>query len=82
VASANKDVEKEKQEQSSSSKSNVEEEDAWTQLLIEYHKAILSTWDFAIDMGANWLKAQARMWSPDYFRGLYRQTKEKRRCSG
>jgi hypothetical protein len=45
VASANKDVEKEKQEQSSSSKSNVEEEDAWTQLLIEYHKAILSTWD-------------------------------------
>ena len=81
MASANKDVEKEKQEQSSSSKSNVEE-DAWTQLLIEYHKAILSTWDFAIDMGANWLKAQARMWSPDYFRGLYRQTKEKRRCSG
>jgi hypothetical protein len=84
VASADKDVEKEKQEQSSSSKSNVEEEedDAWTQLLIEYHKAILSTWDFAIDMGANWLKAQARMWSPDYFRGLYRQTKEKRRGSG
>ena len=82
MASANKDVEKEKQEQSSSSKSNVEEEDAWTQLLIEYHKAILSTWDFAIDMGANWLKAQARMWSLDYFRGLYRQTKEKRRGSG
>lgn len=83
MASADKDVEKEKQEQSSSSsKSNVEEEDAWTRLLIEYHKAILSTWDFAIDMGANWLKAQARMWSPDYFRGLYRQTKEKRRGSG
>jgi hypothetical protein len=83
VASADKDVEKEKQEQSSSSKSNVEEEeDAWTQLLIEYHKAILSTWDFAIDMGANWLKAQARMWSPDYFRDLYRQTKEKRHFSG
>ena len=31
------------------------EGDAWTQLQIEYHKAILSAaWDFAIDLGTNW----------------------------
>ena len=72
---------REKQEQSSSE--NVVNENAWTQLLVEYHKAILFTWDFAIDMGANWLKAQApRMWSPDYFRDLYRQTREKSRGYG
>ena len=30
---------------------NVVEGDAWTQLLIEYHKAILTAaWDFAIDL--------------------------------
>ena len=30
---------------------NVVEGDAWTQLLIEYHKAITSAaWDFAIDL--------------------------------
>ena len=35
---------------------NVVEGDAWTQLLIEYHKAILTAaWDFAIDLGTNWL---------------------------
>jgi hypothetical protein len=64
---------------SSSSESDVKEEDAWIQLLINYHKSVLSSWDFAIDVGANWLKAQAHMWSPKYFRGLYRQTREKRR---
>ena len=31
------------------------EGDAWTQLMIEYHKAILSARDFAIDLGTNWL---------------------------
>jgi hypothetical protein len=70
----------EKQEKlSSSSESDVKEEDAWIQLLINYHKSVLSSWDFAIDVGANWLKAQAHMWSPEYFRGLYRQTREKHR---
>jgi hypothetical protein len=59
--------------------SDVKEEDAWIQLLINYHKSVLSSWDFAIDVGANWLKAQAHMWSPEYFRGLYRQTREKHR---
>ncbi|HEV2877133.1 MAG TPA: hypothetical protein VGW09_07645 [Nitrososphaeraceae archaeon] len=54
-------------------------EDAWIQLLINYHKFVLSSWDFAIDVGVNWLKAQAHVWSPEYFRGLYRQTREKHR---
>lgn len=76
MAFADNDEQREKQDQSSE---NIVKEDAWTQLLIDYHKAILATWDFAIDMGANWLKAQASMWSPDYFRDLYRQTREKRR---
>jgi hypothetical protein len=77
MASEDKDEEEKIQEQSSDNA--VQKDDAWTQLLFDYHKAILSTWDFAIDMGANWLKAQARMWSPDYFRALYRQTREKHR---
>lgn len=80
MASVDKDEERKEQERSSSE--NVVKESAWTQLLIDYHKAILSTWDFAIDVGANWLKAQARMWSPDYFRDLYRQTREKHRGYG
>lgn len=54
---------------SSSSESDVKEEDAWIQLLINYHKSVLSSWDFAIDVGANWLKAQAHMWSPEYLEG-------------
>ena len=76
MASADKDEEEKIQEQSSPDNA-VQKYDAWTRLLFDYHKAILSTWDFAIDMGANWLKAQARMWSPDYFRDLYRETKKK-----
>jgi hypothetical protein len=77
MASADKDEEEKIQEQSSDNA--VQKDDAWTQLLFDYHKAILSTWDFAIDMGTNWLKTQAHMWSPDYFRALYRQTREKHR---
>jgi hypothetical protein len=46
---------------SSSSESDVKEEDAWIQLLINHHKSVLSSWDFVIDVGANWLKAQAHI---------------------
>jgi hypothetical protein len=81
MASEDKDKESEKQEQSSS-ENIVQKGDAWGQLLIDYHSAILSTWDLAIDVGASWLKAQAHMWSPDYFRDLYRQTRERRRSYG
>ena len=56
----------------SPSKNVVQKDDAWTQLLFDYHKAILSAWDLAIDMGTNWLKAQARMWSPDYYPVVWR----------
>lgn len=77
MASADKDEEGEKQEQPSDNV--VQKDDAWTRLLIDYHKAILSAWVLTIDVGANWLKAQARMWSPDSLRALYRQTKEKGR---
>jgi hypothetical protein len=80
VASADKDEEEKIQEQSLDNV--MQKDDAWTKLLIDYHKATLSVWDFAIDLGATWLKAQASMWSPDYFRDLYRQTKEKRRGDG
>jgi hypothetical protein len=77
---SNKNEKSNQQEKSSSSsESGVREKDAWTQLLINYHNSVLSSWDFAIDVGANWLKAQARMWSPDYFRELYRQAREKHR---
>jgi hypothetical protein len=58
---------KKQEKLSSSSESDVKEEDAWIQLLINYHKSVLSSWDFAIDVGANWLKAQAHIWSPEYF---------------
>jgi hypothetical protein len=77
MASADKDEEGKIQEQSSDNV--VQKDDAWTRLLIDYHKAILSAWDLAVDLGANWLKAQGRLWSPDYFRALYRQTREKHR---
>ncbi|CAN5217307.1 hypothetical protein BH18THE2_BH18THE2_07940 [soil metagenome] len=52
--------------------------DAWTNLLEGYNRAVLAAWDVVIDVGSNWLKAQASMWSPDYFRELYRLNREKR----
>jgi hypothetical protein len=52
--------------------------DAWTNLLVGYNRAVLAAWDVVIDVGSDWLKAQASMWSPDYFRELYRQNREKR----
>ena len=72
-----KDEERRKQEQLSSSSEDIVKKDAWTGLLVDYHKATLSAWDFAIDLGATWLKAQAHLWSPDYFRDLYRETRKK-----
>ena len=62
----------------SNSKQPSQVADAWTNLLAGYNRAVLAAWDVVIDVGSNWLKAQASMWSPDYFRELYRQNREKR----
>ena len=78
MVSVDKDEKGEIQEKPSS-ENIVQKDDAWTQLLFDYHKAILSAWDLAIDVGTCWCKAQACMWSPDYFRAVYRQTREKHR---
>jgi hypothetical protein len=78
MTSVDKDEKGEIQEKSLS-ENIVQKDDAWTQLLFDYHMAILSVWDLAIDIGASWCKAQARMWSPDYLRDLYKQTRERRR---
>lgn len=78
MASTDKDKVEKIQEQPSSD-NVVQKGEDWTRLLVDYHKTILSAWDLAIDLGASWLKAQARMWSPDYFRELYRQTRERHR---
>lgn len=55
MVSADKDEEK---IQEKSSNNAVQKDDAWTKLLFDYHKAILSTWDF---LGANWLKASSEV---------------------
>jgi hypothetical protein len=44
MVSADKDEEEKIQEKSSNNA--VQKDDAWTKLLFDYHKAILSTWDF------------------------------------
>jgi hypothetical protein len=49
MVSADKDEEEKTQEKSSDSA--VQKDGAWT----DYHKVILSTWDFGIGMRANWL---------------------------
>jgi hypothetical protein len=53
MVSADKDEEEKTQEKSSDSA--VQKDGAWTKLLFDYHKVILSTWDFGIGMRANWL---------------------------
>ena len=53
MVSADKDEEEKTQEKSSNNA--VQKDGAWTKLLFDYHKAILSTWDFGIGMRANWL---------------------------
>lgn len=78
MTSVDKDEKGEIQEKSLS-ENIVQKDDAWTQLLFDYHRTILSVWDLAIDIGASWCKAQARMWSLDYLRDLYKQTRERRR---
>jgi hypothetical protein len=78
MTSVDKDEKGEIQEKSLS-EDIVQKDDAWTQLLFDYHRTILSVWDLAIDIGASWCKAQARMWSLDYLRDLYKQTRERRR---
>ena len=48
---------KKQEKLSSSSEGDVKEEDAWIQLLINYHGSVLSSWDFAIDVGAKLAKS-------------------------
>jgi hypothetical protein len=59
MVSADKDEEEKTQEKSSDSA--VQKDGAWTKLLFDYHKVILSTWDFGIGMRANWLKASSEV---------------------